>query len=276
MFAISEIVFEPGPEGTLYARIMARKVLDIYSKRQKRLRGEMSDVYTYDDLPEPLRVQIVLIWRDSFGTYGNYRIAPESTYQYIVESLWHEYGVFELASKYIGRVYKSFEGELQNFFLQEKNVERAIDAIELSFKVIDGTRNHYGASQARRAKEAIKALNYRFREHGVGYQFTNRQIIRIDSEYIHNEIIKPGLRLLNQQHYAGAQEEFLKAHEHYRKGNPKEALNDCLKAFESTMKAICDKRGWSYKGKATAKTLIQVCFDNRLIPPFWQNRTIRP
>ena len=121
------------------------------------------------------------------------------------------------------------------------------------------------------ADEAIEELNYRFKEHGVGYQFINEQIIRTDSELIHAEIVKPALKLLHQNHFAGAQEEFLKAHEHYRKGNAKEALSECLKAFESVMKAICDKRGWQYGSNATAKFLIQACFDNGLIDSFWQS-----
>ena len=80
----------------------------------------------------------------------------------------------------------------------------------------------------------------------------------MDSELIHTEIVKPALELLNQRNYAGAQQEFLKAHEHYRKGNAKEALNECLKAFESVMKAICDKRGWKNYKNATAKDLESV------------------
>ena len=264
-------MIEPRPGGTLYARKMVWKELNLFSKRQKKARGEAPDVYTYDDLPKPLRVQIIYIWGDIFGTHPDYHLIPESTYKYIVESLRREFGVFELASQYIREVYKSYEGELHNFFLQEKNIEKAIDAIELSFKVIDGTGKIYGPLQVKKVNDAIAELNYRFKEHGVGYQFTSGEIVRIDSEYIHAEIVKPGLNLLNQKHYAGAQQEFLKAHEHYRKGNAKEALNECLKAFESTMKAICDKRNWSYNKKAIGKSLIQVCFNKGLIPQFWQN-----
>ena len=119
--------------------------------------------------------------------------------------------------------------------------------------------------------ETKDKLNYRLKEHGVGYQFTDEQIIRTDSELIHSEIVKPALKLLGQPHYAGAQEEFLKAHQHYRKGDAKEALSDCLKAFESVMKAICDKKSWGYNSNATARPLIQACFDNELIPPFWES-----
>ena len=37
-------------------------IFDIFSKRQKKLRGEVPDVYVYDKLPSPLRVQIIQIW----------------------------------------------------------------------------------------------------------------------------------------------------------------------------------------------------------------------
>lgn len=36
------------------------------------------------------------------------------------------------------------------------------------------------------------------------------------------------------------------------------------------MKTICDKRKWSYPKGASAKTLIDVCLRNKLIPAFWQ------
>ena len=233
-------------------------IFDIFSKRQKKLRGEMPDIYVYDDLPYPLRVQIVQVWEAIIGNQWQYlhnaREARDA-YDSIVNTLRHEYGVFSLHSKNQGTI-----TELINFFLNEEDVEKALDAVELSFQVIN-----------RRSDDAIEELNERFKEHGVGYQFTNGQIVRIDSEFIHAEVVKPALNLLGQQHYAGAQQEFLKAHEHYRKGNAKETLSECLKAFESVMKAICDKRGWAYSNNATAKPLIQACFDNGLIPPFWQS-----
>ena len=89
---------------------------------------------------------------------------------------------------------------------------------------------------------------------------------------MHSEAIKPAIRLLYKKRYAGAQQEFLKAHQHYRRGETKEALNDCLKTLESLMKAICDKRRWSYPSNATAKALIDVCFENELIPKFWESQ----
>ena len=116
-------------------------------------------------------------------------------------------------------------------------------------------------------------MNYRFREHGVGYQYESGEIIRVDSQILHSEAVKPTLTFLSRQMYEGANEEFLKSFEHYRKGDYKECLNECLKAFESTMKAICDKRSWVYDpSRSTANVLIGVCFANELIPNFLQTQ----
>ena len=254
-------------------------ISDIFSKRQKKLRGDTPDVYVYDEMPNPLRVQIVHIWTDALGDpqrpdpYYHRRIS--GTYEEIVNILCREYGVFTLPGPEEHYGNRDYFGEFRNFFLQEEDVEKTLDAVELSFLVIDSTTREYdylgrpGASET--ADSSIEELNDRFKEHGVGYQFANGRIIRTDSELIHSEVVKPALMLLNQKHYAGAQEEFLRAHEHYRKGNAKEALSECLKAFESVMKAICDKRGWQYGANATAKPLIQACFDNGLIPRFWES-----
>jgi hypothetical protein len=106
----------------------------------------------------------------------------------------------------------------------------------------------------------------------VGYRFEDKQIIRIDSEFIHVELVKPVLKLLKKPEYAGAQNEFLNACEHHRHGRKKDVLNNCLKAFESLMKSICKKRGWAYNANDSAFSLIKVCLTNKLIPSFLQSK----
>jgi len=247
-------------------------VFNLFSKRQKKLRGEVPDIYTYDIIPEPLRVQIVYILWDALGNSQENSGRVYAAYKFITETLCREYSVLPLSDwTYKERDYLS---ELVNFVLQEQDAEKVLDAIELSFRFIDYyTRDwDYLRRQddpSERADAAIAELNTRFQEHGIGYQFIDGEIIRVDSELIHAEVVKPALALLHGAEYAGAQAEFLKAHEHYRHGRSKEALNECLKALESTMKAICDKRGWEYQANATCNSLIKVCFDNNLIPEFW-------
>ena len=183
----------------------------------------------------------------------------------MVDALCDEYGVFELP----GRPQREYgnrtkEREFGEFFLNESDVEKALDAIEVCFSVINESVS---------GQEAIDELNARFKEHGVGYRFENGLITRIDSEFIHAEIVRPALSLLEGKLYAGAQEEFLKAHEHYRKGNYKEALNACSNAFESVMKSICTERGWDYSAnRSGAAGLIGICFERQLIDEFWQSK----
>jgi hypothetical protein len=252
------------------------KIVDLFSKRQKKLRGEVSDVYVYDEIPQPLKVQIIHIWEDTLGDeeqYYNSSYEVYEAYKFIVECLCREYGVFSLCEVRDREGNRQFRLELRNFLLQEKDPEKVLDAVELSFQVIDRyTRKWnylYRNNASERANAAIEELNFRFREHCIGYQYSDGKIIRVDSEFLHSEAVKPALGLLRAPEYAGAQAEFLSAHEHYRNGRSKEALNDCLKSLESVMKAICAKRGWKHDPNATSSALLQVLFDNGLIPSFW-------
>jgi hypothetical protein len=243
---------------------------EIFSKRQKVLRGEVPDVFTYDRIPQPLRVQVIHIWGDTIGNQQNYVNLAADTYSSIHDELCREYGCFSL----IDENYLSAEDKLRKY-LGTCGTENALDVIELSFRYIDllmrndGARYQLGSKLG--ADEAISELNDRFRWHGVGYQFESRLIIRVDSQFLHSEAVKPTLVLLSHKNYTGANAEFLKAFEHYRHGNTKECISECLKAFESTMKAICTKRKWPFKSTDTAKALIDVCFANKLVPDMIQS-----
>jgi hypothetical protein len=249
--------------------IWAMPVYDLYSKKQKRLRGEVPDVYKYDQIPNELRVQVIYIWKDTIGDALRNGVA-RAAFTEIKEALAREYGKMNLSSK-INTEYN----DLETFFLSCEDVERVLDVIQHSFQYIN-TNVRKSVTAFQRAKmrpdEAIAELNIRFLEHGIGYKFESGELMRVDSELLHSEAVKPVLLLLSDPLYKNANEEFLKAHEHYRHQNHKECLNECLKAFESTMKIICDKRRWTYKPTDTASKLIEVCFTNGLIPNHLQSQ----
>ena len=248
------------------------RIFELFSKRQKKLRDEMPDVYQYKTIPPELRVQVIHIWNDMWGGI-EYDVFREpcgkayEVYRFIHNTLCREYGIFSLGEE------KDLYERVGNFLLKTEETEKGLDVIELSFKCIDP--NIYNDSQyfspMISPHEAIAELNYRFREHGVGYQYESGQIIKINSKIIHSEVVKPTLGFLSNKMYKGANEEFLKAHEHYRKGRYKECLNECLKAFESCMKIICRKEGWKYGEKDTSQRLIKNIFDHGLIPPLMQS-----
>lgn len=243
---------------------------EIFSKRQKILSGQLPDVFTYDRIPPELRVQVIHIWGDTLGHADPRGNRSWEIYTVIHDRLCREYGCFQLGNDQ----YSNHENRLR-LFLGSCNTEEALDVIELSFRCIDNVlrdgNERYALGSSISADEAIGELNERFRWHGVGYQFESGLIIRVDSQILHAEAVKPTLALLTDKHFAGANAEFLKAFGHYRHGNTKECLNECLKAFESTMKAICLKRRWTFKPTDTAKALIEVCFQQNLIPSLIQS-----
>jgi hypothetical protein len=252
-------------------------VFDLFSKRQKVLRGEVPDVFVYNEIPNPLRVQIVQIIRDAIGerSYSATQNRPEQVYEFIHKSLCREYGVFKLGQS---QFRESDEESVLNFFLQTKEYEKAIDVIEFFFKYIDKVikpdLNSYKFTTDIKSDpdSAIEELNYRLKEHGVGYQYDGGEIIRIDSTFTHSEIIKPTISLLSNRKFRGANDEFMKAHEHYRYGRNKECLTECLKAFESVMKIICKEKTWQFSPTDTSKKLINICLQNNLVPSFTQNQ----
>lgn len=243
-------------------------MFEVFSKRLRKSKQEkVSDVYVYDNIPKRLRVQISHIWTSSIGDYNH------QSWDYINETLSKELGLFHLTDD----GYKKSVEHCHDFLLNCTH-EQAIDIIELSLVVLDRVLRHtsnydkerFGITQS--ADKAIEEMNYWFKDNNVGYEFTNGEIIRIDQTHMHEEVVKPAITLLFEEDFQGAAEEFLKAHSHYRKGDYKNALVEALKSFESTMKTICDKKGYTYnKGSDTAQRLITILFDNNLIPEYLRN-----
>lgn len=243
---------------------------DLFSKRRKKERGEYPDVYQYEEIPNHFRVQVVHMLQEAFARRGkDFSYEATEAIKGINKALCREYGVFRLAGNYD----EGFQ-ELANFIIQTENYEQVLDVIEITFRFIDRSirRNSYYFNQQVNVDSLINELNQRFKESGVGYQYESGELIRIDSQFLHSEAVKPVLSLLKEKAYQSVNEEFLKAHEHYRHAKYEESTTECLKALESLLKIICTKRGWPYDQKDTAKKLISIVLSNGLLPNFMQNQ----
>ena len=263
----------------------------LFSERQKDLQGDVTDVYQYDTIPRELKVQIVFIMKDIFDSPYEKTIETE-TYKSIHDTLCRVYGEPTLGQNSNSNLFaerSDYRDTVVEFIFSTNDTKRVIDVIELFFQKVKphsldipktefsnpaGQRNHtelllYITRKKRQYEEAITKLNSRFREHGVGYQYESDRIIQIDSGFIHSEVIVPTLSMLSDPMYEGANEEFLKAHEHYRMGDYKACMNECLKALESSIKTICDVRGWNHNNKNGVR-LIEIVFNEGLIPSFMQ------
>ena len=85
---------------------------------------------------------------------------------------------------------------------------------------------------------------------------TYPQIIRRDSQSLHQTAIKPTLALLSYSTFTSANEEFLDALKDFRTGDYGDCVVKCGSSLESVMKIICDRKGWSYQQTDTAGTLL--------------------
>ncbi len=239
-------------------------IYDLYSRRQRKFRGE-SVIYQYDYIPSNFRVQVS-------------HIAQELEDEGILDFhethklLCKEYGYLTLGDSQLG--IEDCKSVFQ-FFQKTNNYEECLDILELVFRKLEENLDKYTSYKDRSVilQDKINELNQRLKEWGIGYEFQNGELIRIDSQFIHSETVKPILVLLaNEKYYEGVNQEFLKAHEHYRHKRYKECLVECCKSFESLMKAICEKRKWDYKPTDTASKLIKTCFENKLIPSYMDNQ----
>ena len=245
-------------------------LFDLFSYRKRVEERTTPDVFVYDDLPQALRTQIAYIWRDAIGPYqGNTK--NQEVWKQIHDIVAREHGRFNLGIGF------NHEKDCISYLLDIKSVDAILDLVELSFfaiELVGGDLDNY-ARQSRGMKvspdEAITELNQRFRRAGVGYQYENGKILRIDSELIHSEVVRPALRFLQKHGFEGPRDEFMKAHGHYRAGEMKDAVTDANNAFESTLKTICEQRRWQYPKGARASDLLKVVRENGLLPSYLDN-----
>jgi len=247
-------------------------IFDVFSKRLKKA-STTPTIYQFEEAPGELRVQIVHVLLSTLGDYDNYRNPYDSkcakiAYDQVVAILRREYGVFSLS----GRNDSGEESikELFNFMLKAETTQ-FLDCCELALgaiAILCPEWDHSGEAVA----DAIDEANARFREHSFGYQFSGGRMLRVENLYSFQEIAKPAIEILSGKHFQGAQDEFISAHKHYKERKYKECINDCLKSFESTMKAICHNQRWSCPENATASALIKLCLDKELIPEYLQSQ----
>jgi hypothetical protein len=217
-----------------------------------------------DAIGESARPQI----RD-FRYDDTYKILLGQFWEHIVSVLTEELGLPSLvdSSEYY---HLSDFGQISQF-IQRAKTANVLDCIDLIFQGLDQGARKYPFEDAKLTPdEAINRLNIRFRHHSLGYEFYHK-LIRIDSAYIHSEITSPTLTLLREQGYEGAEEEFMTAIQHYKKGENRQALTWAANAFESTMKTICSRNKWHYNDRDTASDLIKVILGNNLLPSYLQD-----
>lgn len=241
---------------------------ELLSKRIKNADGE-PEVFLYNSFPQTFRNQVFYILEDVLDPYTTY---DESLWDILEKNFCREKG---LKGMRYDKPLKGYgKSSIEGYFRDSDDVD-FLDAIDYFFYIIDKKlrtlkpeyKYDYDADAA--VNDAIVELNYRFKQHNLGYEFISSQIIPIDSTLMHETAVKPALKLLFEEGFEGAEDEIRKAYEKRRKGDNKNAILEAGKAFESTMKIICDKQGYIYdKDKDTAQKLISILQDNGFYPSY--------
>lgn len=245
-------------------------MFELLSERLKNMNGE-PEIYIYDDFSGEFRNQVFFTVSDVLNLY--FENDHSDMWGFIHDSFAREKGLKKLGNYEV--TWANYGEHNIEYYLDNSSSEDLLDFIDYTFNIFDSVlrdvkqRYSYENNSNTNVDKAIQELNYRFKQHRLGYEFVNSELIRIDNTVIHHNVIKPALRLLYDENFIGAEEEIRKAFEYRRKSDNKNAILEAGKAFESTMKTICDLKGYTYdKVKDTAQKLIMILESNHFYPAY--------
>lgn len=249
-------------------------IVRLFTQREEEpTNTDRLDVYQYDNTPPSLRVQLNQISIEALGEAG---VRGDGIVRGDLENnLWYDIEKIFLREKGLHRIAEGFcSGVRVLNFMHSCSTADWLDLLELivlGIQVMGDDQHHAERHQWNvtvEPKQAIQEINYRLRRAAVGYQIEEDHLIRVNSQFIHSEIVKPALALLSGTGFAGPRQEFLVAHEHYRAGEYRQAVGLAASALESTFKAIFDEKGWTYNKGARISDLVKVARANHLWPDY--------
>jgi len=233
------------------------------------------NILKYDDISDKLKNQIFYIWNNFFEQPNFPKDVVAEIREIIYKTIKEETGLKNLHSNSLFSDDNPIR-QVDEYFSNLNDTDKILDVIHIVFHYMNRLQEYFDdrfyIKNPYRFESAREDLNIRFKENGYGYELLNDKIIKIDNNLLHNETISNTIKFLSNSAFENANEEFLKANEHYRYGRFQETLNECLKSFESTMKIICEENNWEYnKEKDTAKDLIAHLFSNNFFKSYHDN-----
>lgn len=247
----------------------------LFSQRKREELGEVSDVYIYEQFPKEFRNQFLHVLDDVFTAdnggeelyiYGN----CVNLWQVICEEFAREKGLLAINGYYRSDINNR---NAMQFYISNCNDIEFLDLLDFICVLFLGDNKSMAQFMLfEKSKKAIEELNYRLKQHSLGYEFINGRLIEKTNEQIHKEVIKPALNLLHNKKFKGAEQEYFQAFDCYKAGKNKDAILNAIKAFESVLKTICKEMKYPYDNeKDTAKQLLQHLTDNSFYPTYLES-----
>ncbi len=174
-------------------------IFDLFSKRQiDAAKSGSAEVYQYAEIPAHLRVQVKQIAIEALGRVGE--MGDRMIRGAVDNGIWVEIERIFLRERGLNGIARGeFAGSRVLAFMLECATVDWLDFLELIGLgiAIMADDNHYRERQqwevSTTDKEAIDEINYRMSQAGVGYQLEATRLVRVDSQYLHAEVVKPAL-----------------------------------------------------------------------------------
>lgn len=237
----------------------------LFSERRREVEEkEEMDYYVFDEVPVEARNKFYYVVKDTLQVFASGDLMAIS---------WDFSEVPTLLRGFILRKYGLGKLPGDNLFgyIRQCPVDQLLDFLEVFLMVALDRADDIDESDA--VADAQDRINDILKEHKLGYEMVNGQVVRVDSLYLHREVIKEAITLLHAEGFDGPLAEFQKAIELYDKGERffAEAITNANKAFESTMKAICEKHGIPYDpDRDAAKVLIGKMYEHDFLMSYLQ------
>jgi AbiJ N-terminal domain 4 len=215
---------------------------DLYSRRN----ANPCEQFIYDSIPEGCRLQIKYIVNDFFDHNHIAEFCDENIWPSIREGLKR---LHQTKSLYHEALHKTFGGyinpsaEVLGYLEEEQDFNKTMDTIEVICRVVTNIEKMVSGSGYQilvRPEHAIINLNVCLSNNCIGYKFEGNMLIRIDNELLYSNITKNVIVLLSNPDYFNINTEYMPALRHYRVSDYEDCIVNCKKAFESTMKVICE------------------------------------
>lgn len=238
---------------------------ETFSQRQARAaRAGEPEIYSYDKFPDALATQITMIWRDAMDVnaflLGGKYYGPTDFWNGVEKRFMRAIGLPYLLRGSEWHSHTALQ-RFEHYFLTVAKTDHRLDMVEIVFMLLAMT-------DIESVKHHTDELNFRFKQSGVGYQFVEKTLIRLDSTIAHEDMVKPALILLGREGYEKADAQYRAANEAYRRDEFSQAITEAGRAFESALKAICAQKGWDFAAGDRVSELVAVVVREGLFPPW--------
>jgi len=228
-------------------------LIELYSDTQRKL--QTKDIFIYDRLPRTFKNNIFHFIREHLSLENLVLLYKKMVMERGMNRAIRE-TYLKMPDTFLDDFIKGFENFI-NKVDEEDEVSFHLDLIAIFLNMVSDES----------ITDEVNNILYKY---SLGYQVDTikNQIIRVDSKVIYKETTIKVLHLLNDTKFDNADDEYRKAYEKLKDADYENVLVEANKAFETTMKIICDLKGYGLPQKHTASALIAHLKKNDFIENF--------